>query len=75
MLSMSLGTWRFASTRARSDVMLKSSEPQNRMRNGPGVAIDLSTELYWRRGATSRERTEPGSLQSMVPELKRVGVK
>lgn len=75
MLSISLGTWRFASTRARNDVMLKWSEPQNKIRNGPEVAGDLFRALYWRCGATSRERTEPGSLQSMVPELRTVGVR
>lgn len=42
MLSMSLGSSHFASTRARKDTMLKSSEPQNKMRSGEDVGADLA---------------------------------
>jgi hypothetical protein len=37
MLSMSWGTSRLASTMARKDVILKSSEPQKRTRKGEGA--------------------------------------
>jgi hypothetical protein len=48
MLRMSLGTWRFASTRARSDAMLKLSEPQNSMHSGSDVRREAAVELYRR---------------------------
>jgi hypothetical protein len=44
MLCMSSGTSRFASTSARSEAILKLSEPQNNIRSGSEVRV----ELYWR---------------------------
>jgi hypothetical protein len=66
MLSMSFGTCRFASAMARSDVMLKASEPQNNIRNGSDVRAGTVVELYRRCGAKAKERTRPRSLQNMV---------
>jgi len=45
MLSMSFGTCRFASATARSDAMLKLSEPQNNIRNGSDVRAGTAVEL------------------------------
>jgi hypothetical protein len=45
MLCMSFGTSRFASARARSEAMLKLSEPQNNIRSGSEVRVEAVVEL------------------------------
>jgi hypothetical protein len=47
--------------------MLKSSEPQNRMRSGSEVRDDAIAELYRRCGVTTEARMGLGSLKSIVP--------
>lgn len=67
MLSMSLGSSRFASTRARKDTMLKSSEPQNKTRSGEDVGVELVGGEQWRRRPSDKERTDAVRCHSMVP--------
>lgn len=51
-----------ASSRARSDAMLNSSDPQNNILRGRTV----SRELKWRRFGVSKDRTEEDNLQIIV---------
>jgi hypothetical protein len=53
--------------------MLKSSEPQNKMRSGSDVRDGATVELYRRCGVTIKARIEPGSLQNMVQDAKKFG--
>lgn len=66
MLSMRPGTCRFASATARSDAMLKASEPQKRIRNGSDVRAGAEVELHRQGGVAIKERTGLRSLQIMV---------
>lgn len=73
--SMRCGTWVFAAASARSDAMLKSSAPQNRMRRGSGRRCGAAVELCRRKLDAIKERTEAGSPQSMLRRAGRRGRK
>jgi len=61
---MRSGTCCLAWVKARNDAILKSSEPQNRIRNGS--AVFAVVELYLRHVGAANERTGAQSLQSMA---------
>ena len=61
--SIKLGSSFRSLERARSEAMLKLSEPQKRMRSGEGV---VAVELKRRVGVAGKERTGRRSLHSIV---------
>lgn len=63
---MSLGTSRWARDKARSEAMLKWSEPQNRILSGETGAAAVEVNRRW-LGARER-RTGAGNLHSMASD-------